>query len=440
MGNTLRILLCNGPPARDLYFFSKFTVVYKFSQMNNPMLKLSPEERLLLSLCRLEFSEEKKREIRNLIMEITDWEYFVRLANEHGIIALAGYNISQIRYTDCVPKEIFKILHNAYLRNLSRNTYLFDQLNKILELVKNEQIRVVLLKGMALEKTIYDNKGLRQMTDIDILVDQSVVMDLRSKFIKNGFKSDPFKSPIYKYLIPYLNAHLPRLTKDDCHLEIHYKLFDQKDNYLTEKLIEYSTSVKFEENSVFIPPPILFLLYLISHAEHHLASGDAQLRLYTDIYLLISSMPKEIINKQLINHATEAHLEKQLAGTLYLLMIFWGAEYPGWLNDFIYQYDHSQKINEFPSFLKQPKNTPANKISDNYIKQISNIPGGFNKALFLIGFICPSLSFMRKRYRTKTLAGAIFYYPLRWGRSAGLFFTRILKGVTAKHPGGSTKK
>ena len=204
--------------------------------MTDPTAQLTAEEKLLISLCRIEFSDKQKAEMGDLMKEVKDWDRFAGMANQHGIIALSWYNITKTDNSRFIPPEYLKLLRNAYLKNLAHNTYLYNQLAKRLEIIKDKSIKVVLLKGMALEKTIYGNQGLH-VTDIDILVDHTVVMDLRRIFIKNGFKSNPFKSPLYKYLIPYLKYHIPRLSKDDCHLEIHYKLFDQSDNSLTEKFL-----------------------------------------------------------------------------------------------------------------------------------------------------------------------------------------------------------
>jgi hypothetical protein len=382
--------------------------------MTDQLSQLTAEEKLLISLCRLDFSEEQKSEIRDLMNEIKDWDRFVRLVNEHGIIALSWYNITETDNSKNIPPEYLKILRYAYLKNLTHNTYLYDQLAKILGLIRDKDIKVVLLKGMALEKTVYGNQGLRQMTDMDVLVDQNVVLELRIIFMKNGFKSNPFKSPLYKYLIPYLNTHIPRLTKDDCHLEIHYKLFDQKDNSLTEKLLELSTPIKIGDCNAFTPPLQLFFLYLISHLEHHTASGDSQLRMYTDLYCLLSYRFEEIINDQLISYASEVKMGKKVADMLYLLNIFWKIDYPDWLNKFISQYDHSQETEKFCRFLKQPKDNPDKRVSSNYFKQITFIPGFFRKVLYVTGFFFPSTGFMRNRYKTRSRAVAVLYYPVRW--------------------------
>ena len=63
--------------------------------MINPSQQLSSEEKLLISLCRLGFSEKQKSEISGLMREVKNWDHFVRLANDHSIIALVAYNIRE---------------------------------------------------------------------------------------------------------------------------------------------------------------------------------------------------------------------------------------------------------------------------------------------------------------------------------------------------------
>jgi hypothetical protein len=60
-------------------FFPFFFLLFAMQNLN-----LLPEESLLISLCRLEFSEEKKGEIYGLVKRVTDWENFTNAANNHG--------------------------------------------------------------------------------------------------------------------------------------------------------------------------------------------------------------------------------------------------------------------------------------------------------------------------------------------------------------------
>jgi len=61
--------------------------------IEDPLERLTAEERLLLSLCRIDFNSEQKKEVRKHAGEIRDWDSFVRMANEHGIIAMTWFNL-----------------------------------------------------------------------------------------------------------------------------------------------------------------------------------------------------------------------------------------------------------------------------------------------------------------------------------------------------------
>ncbi len=190
-----------------------------------PQHQLTAEEKLLISLCRLNFNEEQKSEIRDLMKEVKDWDHFVNLSNEHGIVALCWYNINETGNSNNLPERQLEILHLAYLKNLTRNTFLFNQLKEIVSLSKNEKIKIVLLKGLALEKTVYGNKGLRQMNDIDILVRQDKAASLRRILLKNGYKSAPLVSSFHENIMPAYGKHLPEMYKNGISTEIHFKLF-----------------------------------------------------------------------------------------------------------------------------------------------------------------------------------------------------------------------
>lgn len=392
---------------------------------------LTVEEKLLLSLCRMDFTEYQKSEIRQLISEISDWNHFVKLANDHGIIALVWHNINQTVKSDRVPKEINTTLHSAYIKSLAWNTYLYKNLSDILELTGKENIKVVLLKGIALEKTVYGDIGLRQMNDIDILVKKENVLRLRDILINNGFRSLPLKSPLYKYLILDIGKHIPSLIKDDCSVEIHHNLFGNQSISSTQTLISQTVPVKIDDHEAFIPSPQLSFLYLVSHLGYHDIYEGSQLRMYADLVILLDSNFDEIINKGVISFASEGKLENQLAGKLYLLSQYWGITYPEWLTDFIRHYDHSFQTKKFLSFLHNPKGNPPDEMDSDYSGQLSSIPGLLKKLLYITGFLLPSIKFMKRRYNLGNNVKAVFYYPVRWIRMVW----KIIGNMVKRHKG-----
>ncbi len=395
---------------------------------------ISPEEQLLISLCRLSFSERQKKNIHILVKKITDIDKFVYLANEHGIIALVYHNLKETGAGDLLPEEKMAFLANSRMKSLGRNTFLYNIIEEVLQLLRQAKIKTVLLKGMALDLSVYGNKGLRQMNDIDILVPHKQCMEARRILLNNGFRSIPLKSRLYKLILPYYGKHLPELVKGGISVEIHHKLFDGADHSLTEKIIAGSTEISFNKSSVFIPPARKFFLYLVKHLDKHEKNGESQLRLYSDLFCLVEKYGEELLDKALIKEAEVAGLEEIIAAKLFLLKHYWGIFIHPALEVLINKKTPDNTVQLFKTFLSQPKGHPAQySRANNYRQTIKQIQGLHRKIIFITGDIFPSLCFMQSRYNTRSKCLALLYYPYRFGKL--IYLVRITR-IRANFPNG----
>jgi len=392
--------------------------------MNDPRYMLTAEEKLLISLCRLTFSEKQRSGISDQIIGVRDWDHFVHIANEHGVIALCWFNITEMGFSYEIPAVNLAKLHSGYLKSLTRNTFLYKHLEEILSLAEKENIKVVLLKGVALEITIFGNKGLRQMNDIDILVRKDKALLLRNILLKNGFESMPMFSRLHEKIMPAYGKHLPEMIKKGISTEIHFRLFDQIGNSLTEEILSKADKLTDNETDVYYPDPQLFFLYLIKHLDKHEKEGNSQLRLYTDLVVLLSIYYDKIINRQLFDYAIQANIENALIKMLYLLRTYWDIDLPDWI---VYQLDNTrdEETNKrFIHFLRNPNDGQVEEGPESLLYPIKDMPRISDKFLYIFGYVFPSLTFMKYRYRAKTTARAILFYPVRWKKLPGL----IVKG------------
>jgi hypothetical protein len=374
------------------------------------------EEKLLPELCRLNFSDAQTGKIRELVKSVSDWEYFAALANEHGIVALVFHNLEKLGLLSAVPEKVAAKLNNGLMLNISRNSFHISVISEIVRRLSEEKIKTVLLKGMALELSVYGNTGLRQMTDVDILLDRSDYKRAQKILIENGYVSLPVKSLFHKPIIAYTGKHLPSLLKDGASIDIHLELFGETRNTLTKLFYDKSTKIKVNEQHAYIPPPQLFFLYLVKHLYSHEINNESQLRLYTDLVVLIETYCDEIINYDLLSYTSEAGLSQILAQRLKILRDLWGMTFPDWLDDFINKGENPDAINEFVRFLKSPKNRSVSGNAMIYRKTIHEIPGWHRKFLYILGDIFPTLTFMKNRYGCSSRVRAILYYPHRLGK------------------------
>jgi hypothetical protein len=380
------------------------------------ILNIRDEEVLLTRLCRLEFSDDQVKKIGTLSEIITDWNYFGLLANSHGVAALVYHNLEKLKLLSFVPEEIAALLRNGLMKSLSRNAFNSETMEEVLKLLKSENIKTVLLKGMALELSVYDNEGIRQMTDVDILISRDKCMKARKILMDNGFVSLPVKSIFYNFILADLGKHLPSLIKNGTSVEIHHELFGGRGTMLTRMLIETSYELRLKGEKVFIPQPQLFFLYLVKHLYLHEINNESQLRLYTDLVVLIEKHRDRVINYDLLEYASQADLSEILACRLELLRDIWGVDFPSWIDDLIDRWHDPRSIDKFAFFLKSPKdNSPLNKAWL-YRNAIREIPGIHRKFIFIVGDIFPTIKFMKERYNCNSGLKVLLYYPYRLGK------------------------
>jgi hypothetical protein len=259
------------------------------------------------------------------------------------------------------------------------------------------------------------------MTNVDLLITRKQCMLARKILLRSGYESSPVKSFFHKLIMADTGKHLPSLIKKGTSVDIHHELFGKRKNALTRLLFDTSHQISLKGEKVFIPQPQIFFLYLVKHLFFHEMNNESQLRLYTDLVILIEKHRDEILNFDLLTYAAEAGMSEILAWRLEPLRDLWGIAFPDWLSDFIDKWYNPDSINKFIFFLKSPKgNPPANKARS-YRQAVRDVPGVHRKILFLLGDLFPTITFMKKRYKCSGTFNALLYYPHRLGKLWWLF-------------------
>jgi hypothetical protein len=384
-------------------------------------LDIRNEEILLLGLCRLEFSAEHRIMLQSLAGEITDWEYFMSLANAHGIAALAYHNLDALRFLQYIPPKTAGQLRESLFMNITRNVRNIEALTRVLNLLNGTGIKTILLKGIALEMSVYGNIGLRQMTDVDILQTRDDCKKTRAILLDNGFVSQPVKSLFHKAILADTGKHFPSLFKNGFQIDLHHEVFGAGNSDLTRMLSGNCAEIRIKGEKALIPHARLFFLYLVRHLYLHEMNNESQLRLYTDLVVLIEKHRDEILHVDLVEKAVQAGMAGILAWHLQPLRDLFGISFPEWMNDFINKWFDPSSTNMFIFFLKSPKGNPVTDRGAVYRYNVSQVPGIHRKILFVAGDLFPTLKFMKRRYNCKTSLKAIIYYPMRFGKLLFLF-------------------
>lgn len=366
---------------------------------------------LLLLLCRTGFSDEERERAEAEAAAMKEWTRFTDLAVRHGVAALVWQSLSDISLAALVPETDRAILEGSRLRSVARVAYITSVAAEVAGSLEKEGIRVVLLKGLALEHQVYGAKGLRQMSDADLLVSPRDVLRARDILIKAGFVSNSLKSCLYKPIILDIGNHLPELHRGGISVDLHHRLFGREGTEMVATAMERAEVTDAGGSKLYVLPPLTAFLGLVSHIGKHEIKGEFQLRLYIDIYLLLRKYHSEIISKDLPAAAAEAGIEEETRDVLTLMERVWGLTLPGEAGK-----AEEKLVESFMEKVRKPWSVASLSQREFFLRNLRSFDRGWKKVLFIAGDMFPSVDFMKRRYGCRTVLKALLFYPHRLGK------------------------
>jgi len=440
--------------------------------------------RLLILLSRIDFTPAQKELAKEEVQSFSAWKLFSSLAVRHGVAALVWQNITDLGLAGSVPETEKTLMEGLRFKSIARVSWITEAAAGVTSLLEQEGIRVVLLKGLALEQTVYGSRGLRQMSDADLLVAPSDALKARDILVRNGFRSMPLKSSLYRHIILDLGNHLPELHRGGISVDLHYRLFGPEGEEMVVKAIEESeiinripaeskwvgksaegsgkaskpaegsgmasksaevsgkvsnsaegsgmvssvaevsgsgkdsgkTSVFPGSGSSFfrVLPPLTSFLALVSHIYKHEIKGEFQLRLWTDIYLLLERYGERIMVPGLPAAAEKAGIAAETRIVLTVMEQVWGVVIPETMR--AQSGEEQAKADRFLTDLAHPGAVESISQREMFKRNLYGLRCTRKKMIFIIGDVFPSLGFMRKRYGCRSSLFAAFYYPHRLGK------------------------
>lgn len=239
---------------------------------------------------------------------------------KHSIIADSDKEILLQSLRKKLPEGVIKNLRKKYQTCFDHNTLLYDELIKILKLLNKENIEIILLKGAALAVAVYQDIGLRSMSDIDLLIKKDdlykVINILRQANYAPVTKENVSNEWNYEYS---MNIHFFKQIEPRIEFDLHWNLirppmfFPIKEENIWEKAKE----IKIGDEKTLILSNEDMILHLCSHYSFH-HTFNFGLRSLCDIAETIRMNGAEINWHNLLTCAIEYKLEHCLYGALSL--------------------------------------------------------------------------------------------------------------------------
>ena len=147
-------------------------------------LLLSPELQLLLCCTRLNPSDPDLAETQQMLAAPICWESFPELARHHGVAALA---FRALKEDTAVPEAVRDRLCEFAKQTAVTNLRLIHELLSLHELCRKKNLALMPYKGPALSTITYGDPCLRDISDLDFLIQPEDFARLAQLLLARGY-------------------------------------------------------------------------------------------------------------------------------------------------------------------------------------------------------------------------------------------------------------
>jgi hypothetical protein len=371
----------------------------------------------------------------------TEWNELICQSERHGVSAYLNHRLKALEPTLSIPTPFEQRLREITLQNASRNIRLFHELGKTLNLLKDDGISIIVLKGAYLAEVVYGSIALRSMGDVDILVKKEDLHKTVTDLFQTGFH--PLNEEINAYLKRTAKMQFQVLPEskhffDLVHpewkvkLDVHVSLTPEDSLFSvdTERLWNRALKSNVNGTEVLMLSPVDSLLYQTMHASfhHHYMFG---LRPLVDISETIRRYRDQISWEDLKSRAYTWKAQKCAWLTLQFVRELLGAPVPedvltalepGNINIDLLTWSREQIF----SSQRTARSLPDDLIKSWKSRRLQDKAAAVFKAIF------PSRKIMALVYPASPTSKRIYLYYLirikdlfiRWG---GIFWRLLLR-------------
>lgn len=150
-------------------------------------IPLGSEAELLVRCARTGITQDLLAKMRRKLHEPLGWENFLQMTEYHGVEPLVYASLSRAA-ADLVPAEVLMRLRRKAQVGGLLNRSLAQELIKLCDEFAAWGVPVIPIKGATLATVAYGDLGLRDFTDLDLLVPESSVQDAQAVLATLGYE------------------------------------------------------------------------------------------------------------------------------------------------------------------------------------------------------------------------------------------------------------
>ncbi len=229
-----------------------------------------------------------------------------------------------------IPEELYKKWSAKILKIAVSNVNVVNAQRNLITLLDG-RYKYLILKGLAAAR-FYPNPELRDLGDVDFLVDKSEQDKIKDLLVQDGFECSGED-----------NDHHIVFKKSSAHLEMHFEIpgipYGEKGDKIRRFMSgAFEDGVKTTVNSDLIgefvaPDNMRQGLILILHMQHHMLGEGLGLRHLTDWACFVNGTVNEPFWQELIGFFKEIGIFVYAAAMTKTCSVYLGSVCPDWCND-----------------------------------------------------------------------------------------------------------
>ncbi|WP_252189263.1 nucleotidyltransferase domain-containing protein [Rossellomorea vietnamensis] len=283
---------------------------------------------------------EEKELIKLLHMNL-EWDKVLGIIEMHRVGGIGWLNLNKYFFNDnknrCKFPRLYKFLKNSYSAQKLRAEEHLKYTSLVCLALTENNISYVLLKGLSLSEYVYNDLGLRDFNDNDILVHPNDIEKAKNIIMNLGYEQGEtkhytkiIKSNRKEQLVRKLSSHeIIPLIRDvsgseifltqhiiDLHFSVNL-MTKERSNNITTEFLSSSRSITIKGNQIQILNKENLLIFLTEHFYKEAISyrdvtmyKDLLLYKLCDIYYLINK--NHIDWDYILEFANKNNFEKQL--------------------------------------------------------------------------------------------------------------------------------
>jgi hypothetical protein len=234
------------------------------------MTPTSREIELLVCVARRSLNDTLVAQITSLLEGALDWNFLCEKAREHRLLPLLYHHLNAIGF-ELVPIPILKSMREESVANSKSCLYLFSELRKLLRLFDEHGIKAAVFKGPVLASTVYGDVSLRQVGDLDILVERSAFELSKQLLVSAGYKMEPELTNSQQSSHLRFHCEIQFVSDSGNVVDLHWGLSPKTFPFGLDphSVMKRAVPVTIQATSLLTFSPEDMILYLCFHGAKH---------------------------------------------------------------------------------------------------------------------------------------------------------------------------